>query len=93
LSEGWKPSDTEWLAYLLAKVEKDILTQEDVDLMLIKPSTPNYIEPPMTISLTQHLRDDLFALKEFFNINTPPEVQARRHSVQLLLYGFADASG
>jgi hypothetical protein len=39
------------------------------------------------------LRDDIYALNEFFNKPNPPEVQARRKNVHLLLYGFADASG
>jgi hypothetical protein len=51
------------------------------------------LDPPQTVPLIQHLQDDIFALHQLFEGQTPPEVQTRRESVNMLLYGFADASG
>jgi hypothetical protein len=44
----------------------------------------NQKTPPMSIPLSQH-RDDLFALPEMFENDQPPEIQARKQSVHLLL--------
>jgi hypothetical protein len=69
------------------------LTEAELDLISLKSNSTPYDAPPTTIPLIQHLRDDLYALREYLELDKPPEVQARRYYVQLLLYGFADASG
>jgi hypothetical protein len=90
--EGWKLTDAEWMTYLMAKVANGQLMQLEVDQLL--NTTPTHINtPPIFIQLTDHLRDDLFALREFFEVDQPQEVKARRQTVQLLLYSFPDASG
>jgi hypothetical protein len=75
------------------KVDKGIITQQKADLLEYKPNESEKRHPPLTIPLIQHLRDDIYALKEFFDPPTSPEVQARRNKIHLLLYGFANASG
>jgi hypothetical protein len=90
-NEGWKLTEVELLSYLSFKVEKGLMTQEEVN-DLIKQEDSKVVTPvPKTVKLTQHLRDDLFALKEFFELPVPQQIRARRQSVHLLLYGFADA--
>jgi hypothetical protein len=91
--EGWKLSDSEWQTYLISKVAKGDITQAEADTWSDKTEQNHSHAPPKTIGLTQHLRDDIYALKEFFDLPKPPKVQARKQSVHLLLYGFADASG
>jgi hypothetical protein len=91
--EGWKLSESEWHSYLSMKVDKGELTQQEADLMEYKSNTPQPCHPPSTIPLIPHLCDDIYALREFFELPLPPEIQARWHNIHLLLYGFADASG
>jgi hypothetical protein len=91
--DGWKMSDTEWCSYLLIKVEKDLLTDEEAEILAQKSRTDQNPLPPKNVPLIKHLKNDIFALREFFNLEKPPEVQARRQTVHMLLYGFTDASG
>jgi hypothetical protein len=90
--DGWKLSDAEWMTYLLAKVDGQ-MTQEEADQCYAVTEPLKSSKPPTSIHLTKHLRDDLFELREMFDLDKPPEFQVRRQSVHLLLYGLADASG
>jgi hypothetical protein len=91
--DGWKLNESEWLAYMSAKVEQGVMKHEEVTSIINDSKEKKLVEPPTSMMLTQHLQDDIIALHEFFESSTPPEVQARRQAIHLLLYGFADASG
>jgi hypothetical protein len=91
--EGWKLTDSEWMSFLLCKVEQGLLRQTELDLLSTKGKTEQYTTPPVSLQLIPHLRDDIFALHKFFLTESPPVVQDWRNHVHLLLYGFADASG
>jgi hypothetical protein len=76
--------------------------EEEVAAIVANSKQKKLVHTPQMVTLIQHLQDDIFAfhkfsdifaLHEFFESTTPPEVQARRQAVHLLLYGFADASG
>jgi hypothetical protein len=81
-TNGWKLSDAEWSSYIVAKMEQGFLTEAELDLMSLKSNSTPYDAPPTTIPLIQHLSDDLYALREYLELDKPPEVQARRHNVQ-----------
>jgi hypothetical protein len=76
--EGWKLTDSEWTSYVLSKLANGEMTQSEADHHCSKPGQGWTYDPPISIKLTQHLRDDLYAMKEFFSLQNPPEVQARR---------------
>jgi hypothetical protein len=51
-------------------------------------------EPPKFASATEHFRNDIFALQEFFTLETAPKIQDRSTKVNVVrCYGFGDASG
>jgi hypothetical protein len=91
--EGRKLSDSEWSSYLLSKVARGDITETEVEQYGTRYEQSSTYDPTSTVKLTQHLRDNLYAMREFLSTPRPPEVQARRQTVHLLLYGFADASG
>jgi hypothetical protein len=86
-------TDAEWMTYLLLKVEKGLLTEEEAETFSTRVTRPAMITPPQRIPLIQHLKDDIYALREFVQQTSPPEIQGRRQTVHVLLYGFADVSG
>lgn len=53
----------------------------------------NDIVIPDFVKVTPHLRDDLTALTTFLEIDTPPIINDRCAMVQVVRYGFGDASG
>jgi hypothetical protein len=91
--EGWKMNDSERSAYVSSKVERGLISQEEAEFLESKEKDENGFTPPQHIPLIQHLFDDIYALREFFHQSIPPEIQACRRAVHMLLYGFADASG
>jgi hypothetical protein len=57
-----------------------------------KPRNLNKYNPRL-LYLLFRIYVTTFTLREFFYLPSPPEIQARRNQIHLLLYGFADASG
>jgi hypothetical protein len=86
-------SDTEWIACLSMKVENNLLSEEEAEVLAMKTKMDETMILSERIPLIQHLKDDIFALREFFALPVPPEIQAWRTMVHMLLLGFADASG
>jgi hypothetical protein len=89
--EGWKCTDRAWRAYVDAQVERGELTA-DVDLGLVEGANNTGL-PPKTVTPTAHLRDDVMALDQFFNLQSPLRMRDRSSKVQIVRYGFGDASG
>jgi hypothetical protein len=81
------------MAYLLAKVEMGLISEEELNLHSTNSESENQILSPDSVQLSQHLRDEIFALYQFFDQPSPPVVQARRQSINVLLYGFANTCG
>jgi hypothetical protein len=78
-----------WKAYLdlkLASIDnlEDKLKRDPLDL---GDKHPKYITP------VERLREALFVLSELFTVSDPPVVQDRSKKVQVVRYGFGDASG
>jgi hypothetical protein len=72
--EGWRISDAEWTTYLLAKADKGVISQEEVSNLLSKSHIKDQITPPKTVKIIPHLRDDIYALREFFTQSSPQEI-------------------
>jgi hypothetical protein len=83
-------SDKGWAQYLEGQIADGNMIQDEIDNCLHKA---NYLTPPKTIHPVPQLRDDAYALFEFFTGETPPVVQDRNKNVQVVRYGFGDASG
>jgi hypothetical protein len=108
-NEGWRMTDNEWSAYLSDQVDKSQLMREEADMMghdrqvhhptckdretLNLTSQKYHYNPPERIRVGNHLLNDIEALKQFFELSSPPKLEIRKQNVRLLLYGFADASG
>lgn len=84
--EGWKLTDKAWEAYMMEKYgsidSTDSLDQNQSELKI-----------PEFVTVTQHLRDDLMALSSFLEVDTPPIINDRCAVIQVVRYGFGDASG
>jgi hypothetical protein len=91
-TESWRCKDKEWVAHLNHLVQEGVLTPQDLEVIMEKSATEK-VEAPETVELIPQFEDDLYALKSFFDLPSPPEIECRRQNVCLLLYGFADASG
>jgi hypothetical protein len=92
--DGWKMSDAEGMSYLSLKVENNLMSEAEAELLSTRTKVKEQSEPPQTVPLIKHLRDDIWALREFFDLVVPPEIQARRQSVHMLSYIFAyESSG
>jgi hypothetical protein len=78
-ADGWKLTESEWLAYISMQVELRVMNEE-VRVMSASSTPMTGVDPPQTVSLIQHLRDDIFSLHEFVEGKSPPEVQARRQA-------------
>jgi hypothetical protein len=64
------------LSYLLLKVEQGFLSEDEADLLMTKPKVNQPPSPPPRVRLIQHLTNDIYALREFFDLASPPEIQA-----------------
>jgi hypothetical protein len=69
--DGWKLTDAEWMSYLLAKVADGHMSQEEAEQCYSKTVRIKTNAPPTSIKLTKHLRDDLYALREIFDLEPP----------------------
>lgn len=89
--EGWKYTDKAWKVYVDHKVEEGLLTEEEGTRMVV--GNPYTGESPQEILPVAQLKDDVYALREFFKEDTPPIIQERCSHVHIVRYGFGDASG
>lgn len=89
--EGWKYSDKNWQAYLDHQVEEGALDHEEA--LRLKNGNASDSQPPIVISPVKQLKDDIYALREFLSPVDPPKIRERSTSVQIVRYGFGDASG
>jgi hypothetical protein len=76
--DGRKLSDAELMSYLSLKVENNLMSEVEAALLSTRTKVKEQSEPPQTGPLIQHLRDDIWALREFFDLAVPPKFQARR---------------
>jgi hypothetical protein len=89
--EVWKHSDKTWSEYINSRVHQGVMNDTEAG-SLLQTSATMKTSHPVTFKPTQHLRDDIFALQSFFSINEPPKIQDRSTKVQVVRYGFGDAS-
>ena len=88
--EGWKIKDLEWIAFLEQEKCEGRMSEEEVDLMLKFKYDPK--NRPKEISLVPRFYSCLTALTLFFESETPPIITDRSTEINLLVYGFVDAS-
>lgn len=92
--EGWKFSDKAWEAYMMEKYGTTDPTEAPTHSHKDSHVGSEYtISPPEFVIVTQHLRDDLLALTTFFQVEVPPIINDRSAMIQVVRYGFGDASG
>jgi hypothetical protein len=60
--DGWKMSDAEWMAYSSLKVENNILSEAEAELLSTKSKSFELTAQPECVHLVQHLKDDIWAL-------------------------------
>ena len=87
---GWKIKDLEWIGFLESSRSSGKLTDEEVQSALNYKYDPKY--RPKIITVVPRFHQCLKALKIFFNKDSPPIITERTSSVQLVIYGFVDAS-
>jgi hypothetical protein len=88
--EGWKLSDKEWALYVEAQAEES----EDGWMHNTKDIHSNVnLKPPQTIKPLGQLKGDVYALNEFYASEDPPIINDRNQFVNVVSYGFGDASG
>ena len=87
---GWKIKDLEWIGFLESSRSSGKLTDEEVQSAIDYKYDPKF--RPKTISVVPRFHKCLLGLKTFFNKDLPPIVTERTSAVQLVVYGFVDAS-
>lgn len=92
--DGWKLTDKAWQAYLFDK--NDLIGRNG----FISSDTINQSDKltgdrgtPENVKVTEQLRNDLEALTAFLKGDVPPVVNDRCENIQIVRYGFGDASG
>jgi hypothetical protein len=92
-SDGWKCTDRGWREYIYGREALGEISMEEANLLIETPSNGNLNNPPEAVRSTEHLRNDIMALSVFFSGLEPPRMQDRSLKVQVVRYGFGDASG
>ena len=88
--QGWKIKDLEWIGFLESSRASGKLSDEEVQSALDYKYDPKY--RPKFIVPVPRFHKCLIALKKFFDKDFPPIITDRTSSVQLVIYGFVDAS-
>jgi hypothetical protein len=99
--EGWKLTDQAWQSYVDKRLADGEIDVEEAEAFFetVQSSDKNQAKandvplPPKEIAPVTQLRDDVFALHHFFECADPPIIHDRCFSVQVVRYGFGDASG
>ena len=87
---GWKIRDLEWIGFLEKSKLEGKMSQLEVEALLNFKYDPN--NRPKKIQVVPRFYSCLKALTSFFESESPPIVTDRTSQVQLLIYGFVDAS-
>ena len=85
--QGWKMKDLEWIGFLEVSRSAGKLTDEEVQAALDIKYDPKF--RPKTITVVPRFHQCLLAC---FDSDLPPIITERTSSVQLVIYGFVDAS-
>jgi len=88
--QGWKMKDLEWIGFLEISRSTGKLTDEEVQAALDYKYDPKF--RPKTITVVPRFHQCLLALKKFFDSDSPPIITERTSTLQLVIYGFVDAS-
>jgi len=87
---GWKIRDLEWIGFLEKSKSEGKMSQSEVEALLSFKYDPK--NRPKKIQVVPRFFSCLRALTSFFESENPPVVTDRTSEVQLLIYGFVDAS-
>jgi len=88
--EGWKIRELEWLGYLTERKSTGKISEEEYENSMKEKFGD--ISNPTTVKAIPRFITCLKALTKFFSIDEPPITTQRSTNLQLLVYGFADAS-
>ena len=88
--DGWKIRDLEWLGYLEEEKASGRMSEKEMDTLLNFKYDPK--DRPESINLLPRFFTCLEALTLFFEVKDPPIITERSSEVNLLVYGFVDAS-
>ena len=88
--EGWKIQELEWIGFMEARKENGKLSQKEYDDEMTRKFGD--IKSPTTVKPIPRFLSCLTALTKFFAIEDPPIITQRSTNLQLLAYGFVDAS-
>jgi hypothetical protein len=91
-TDGWKLTNHKWTMQVLNQVDAREITQQEADALIEKASAGNK-KPPPKVKIVTQFWNDIYALKEYFTLDLPPDIEFRQQNICHLLYGFADASG
>jgi hypothetical protein len=87
-SEGWKMNNKAWDAYCIMNNLEADEGRHDVEYDVMGRQ-----KPPKEVKAVPLLRDNIYALNEFFSAATPPKIRDQCSQIQVVRYGFGDASG
>jgi hypothetical protein len=93
--DGWKLTDKAWRLYVYQLLAEGKVGETEAGEMIDNANTNKGImeTTPMVIKPLQQLVDDVEALSEFLEEDEPPVMNDRSAVVQIVRYGFGDASG
>jgi len=87
---GWKMKDLEWIAHLQSLKANNKISDIEIEQALNFKYDPK--SRPTSIIPVPRFYSCLKALETFFEMDTPPVMTERTNQVQLVIYGFVDAS-
>jgi len=88
--EGWKRSDLEWIGYMEERLDTGKICQDEFELEMGKSFDPTF--QPKRVKPVERFHTCFRALEKFFKNESPPIITHRSSNVQIIAYGFADAS-
>ena len=88
--EGWKLSDLQWIGHIENQVEEKQISRVHAQELLQQHFDPN--NNPNFVKPVKRFKTCLKALEKLFSSETPPVITERSTKIDLLVYGFADAS-
>ena len=91
--DGWKLTDTEWLAYLAGQEGMEDVTKYNLKQKRKQFRDEHEGTAPSEVAVVARLSNDLTALWRLFKPEQPPLRLIRGRAIAKAIYGFGDASG
>lgn len=92
--EGWKLTDNEWVNFVNHKLSSGSWSQNKYDQYMINSKRLyRYEDHPLVVRAYPRFIQSISALTNFLSVDQPPIVLDRCFQVNMIIYGFSDASG